>query len=400
MSVLGTLIKIILVEDNPGDAFLIKQELKQLGNRRLQVTHFEFLEEAINSLHTNEFDAVLLDLSLPDSQGLDTLLYLEKEAPGLPVIVLTGLDDETIAIKAVRQGAQDYLVKGEFNGQLLIRSIYYAIERKRLEKDLKQRTIELAQVNEELQAFSYTVSHDLRNPLQAINNLHYLLKIKYENQLDERGKYFLEEVHNNVIRMNLLIEDLLQLSNIQHHKIECLSVDLSKIAKNIISRLQEQEERNLKFTTKSDLITEGDPHLLQIALDNLLDNAWKYTGKEEIAQIEFGTFSRPQANQQMMNGESSVSSQVSVRDKRQLVYFVRDNGIGFNMDEADQLFIPFKRLHSLREFRGTGIGLATVERIIKRHGGQIWAESEVNFGTTFYFTLNCQEASSCAVVTA
>ena len=400
MSVLDTLIKIILVEDNPGDTFLIKQELKQLGNRQLQVTHFEFLEEAINSLHTNDFDAVLLDLSLPDSQGLDTLLSLEEEAPGLPVIVLTGLDDETIAIKAVRQGAQDYLVKGEFNGQLLIRSIYYAIERKRLEKDLKQRTIELAQVNEELQAFSYTVSHDLRNPLQAINNLHYLLKIKYENQLDEKGKYFLEEVHNNVIRMNLLIEDLLQLSNIQHHKIECLSVDLSKIAKDIISRLQEQEERNLKFITKSDVITQGDPHLLQIALDNLLDNAWKYTGKEEIAQIEFGTCSRPQANQQMMNGESSVSSQVSVRDKRQLVYFVRDNGIGFDMDEADQLFIPFKRLHSLREFRGTGIGLATVERIIKRHGGQIWAESEVNFGTTFYFTLNCQEASSCAVVTA
>ena len=400
MSVLDTLIKIILVEDNPGDTFLIKQELKQLGNRQLQVTHFEFLEEAINSLHTNDFDAVLLDLSLPDSQGLDTLLSLEEEAPGLPVIVLTGLDDETIAIKAVRQGAQDYLVKGEFNGQLLIRSIYYAIERKRLEKDLKQRTIELAQVNEELQAFSYTVSHDLRNPLQAINNLHYLLKIKYENQLDEKGKYFLEEVHNNVIRMNLLIGDLLQLSNIQHHKIECLSVDLSKIAKDIISRLQEQEERNLKFTTTSDVITQGDPHLLQIALDNLLDNAWKYTGKEEIAQIEFGTCSRPQANQQMMNGESSVSSQVSVRDKRQLVYFVRDNGIGFDMDEADQLFIPFKRLHSLREFRGTGIGLATVERIIKRHGGQIWAESEVNFGTTFYFTLNCQEASSCAVVTA
>ena len=400
MSVLDTLIKIILVEDNPGDTFLIKQELKQLGNRQLQVTHFEFLEEAINSLHTNDFDAVLLDLSLPDSQGLDTLLSLEEEAPGLPVIVLTGLDDETIAIKAVRQGAQDYLVKGEFNGQLLIRSIYYAIERKRLEKDLKQRTIELAQVNEELQAFSYTVSHDLRNPLQAINNLHYLLKIKYENQLDEKGKYFLEEVHNNVIRMNLLIEDLLQLSNIQHHKIECLSVDLSKIAKDIISRLQEQEERNLKFITKSDVITQGDPHLLQIALDNLLDNAWKYTGKEEIAQIEFGTCSRPQANQQMMNGESSVSSQVSVRNKKQLVYFVRDNGIGFDMDEADQLFIPFKRLHSLREFRGTGIGLATVERIIKRHGGQIWAESEVNFGTTFYFTLNCQEASSCAVVTA
>ena len=400
MSVLDTLIKIILVEDNPGDTFLIKQELKQLGNRQLQVTHFEFLEEAINSLHTNDFDAVLLDLSLPDSQGLDTLLSLEEEAPGLPVIVLTGLDDETIAIKAVRQGAQDYLVKGEFNGQLLIRSIYYAIERKRLEKDLKQRTIELAQVNEELQAFSYTVSHDLRNPLQAINNLHYLLKIKYENQLDEKGKYFLEEVHNNVIRMNLLIGDLLQLSNIQHHKIECLSVDLSKIAKDIISRLQEQEERNLKFTTTSDVITQGDPHLLQIALDNLLDNAWKYTGKEEIAQIEFGTCSRPQANQQMMNGESSVSSQVSVRNKKQLVYFVRDNGIGFDMDEADQLFIPFKRLHSLREFRGTGIGLATVERIIKRHGGQIWAESEVNFGTTFYFTLNCQEASSCAVVTA
>ena len=400
MSVLDTLIKIILVEDNPGDTFLIKQELKQLGNRQLQVTHFEFLEEAINSLHTNDFDAVLLDLSLPDSQGLDTLLSLEEEAPGLPVIVLTGLDDETIAIKAVRQGAQDYLVKGEFNGQLLIRSIYYAIERKRLEKDLKQRTIELAQVNEELQAFSYTVSHDLRNPLQAINNLHYLLKIKYENQLDEKGKYFLEEVHNNVIRMNLLIGDLLQLSNIQHHKIECLSVDLSKIAKDIISRLQEQEERNLKFTTTSDVITQGDPHLLQIALDNLLDNAWKYTGKEEIAQIEFGTCSRPQANQQMMNGESSVSSQVSVRNKKQLVYFVRDNGIGFDMDEADQLFIPFKRLHSLRDFRGTGIGLATVERIIKRHGGQIWAESEVNFGTTFYFTLNCQEASSCAVVTA
>ena len=391
------LINTLLVEDNPGDAFLIQQIFEQTDAQQFQLTHVEFLAQVTDLLKKADFDVILLDLSLPDSQGFDTLLTIENLAPSLPVVVLTGLNDEEIAIKAVRQGAQDYLVKGQFNRELLIRSIRYAIERKRLEEDLKQRTVELEAANQELQAFSYTVSHDLRNPLQNIEGFNYLIEVQYGEQLDEQGRHFIDKVHDNVMRMNQLIEDLLNLSGVQHHQLQCLPVDLSAMAKDIMFRLrQQQPERNSQFIVNSDVMTQGDHHLLQVALENLFGNAWKYTGKQELTQIEFGIDPGEQVKPQPINDNNSVSLPSSVKDKS-IVYFVRDNGVGFDMNEAEQLFTPFKRLHSSQDFKGTGIGLATVERIIKRHGGDIWAESAVNCGTTFYFTLNCQEAMSCQV---
>lgn len=383
------LIKILLVEDNPGDAFLVQQMFKEVEIQQFQLTHAEFFTEATDLLSKADFDIILLDLSLPDSQGLDTLITMDSLAPSIPVVVLTGLNDEEIAIKAVRQGAQDYLVKGQFNRELLIRSICYAIERKRLDQDLKERTVELEVANQELKTFSYTVSHDLRNPLQNIEGFSYLLKVQYGHLLDEQGNHFLAKVHDNVMRMNQLIEDLLNLSGVYHHELECLPVDLSAMAKDIMFRQQQQQpERNSQFTVNSDVMTQGDPHLLKVALENLLGNAWKYTGKQELTQIEFGIYPGEQ-----VKPPSTFPS--SIQGNKPTIYFVRDNGVGFDMNEADQLFTPFKRLESSQGFKGTGIGLATVERIIKRHGGDIWAESAVNFGTTFYFTLNCQEAMSC-----
>lgn len=239
------------------------------------------------------------------------------------------------------------------------------IHREHLEELVNERTHELNAINKELEAFSYSVSHDLRAPLRAIDGFSQALQEDYTNILDDHGKHLLSRVRKNAHHMAELIDDLLQLSRITRSELKLQQVDLSELAKACIQRLTEASpDRVVKVSIAPDLKTLGDKTLASAALENLLNNAWKYTGKNEHASIEFGSCEQ--------NGET--------------VYYIKDNGVGFSMQYYDKLFSAFQRLHKGSDFNGTGIGLATVQRIIHRHGGTIWAQSELNKGTTFYFT--------------
>lgn len=235
-----------------------------------------------------------------------------------------------------------------------------------LEQRVQRRTAQLNAFNRELEAFSYSVSHDLRAPLRSIDGFSKILLEDYADELDEEGNDYLERVRAASQRMGQLIDDLLDLSRMTRSEMRRESVDLSALAKSFAEELKRgQPERRVEFLIEGGLVVEGDRSLLRVVLENLLRNAWKFTGKQADARIEFG------ASEQ--------------EDKR--AYFVRDDGAGFDMAYADKLFGAFQRLHGGSEFEGTGIGLATVQRIIHRHGGRVWAEGRVGHGATFYFTV-------------
>ena len=227
---------------------------------------------------------------------------------------------------------------------------------------LEESNAELRQLTSDLQ--TYSVSHDLRTPLQSVLGFSELLVERCEAQLDVRGKEYLRRLQEGCYRMVDLIEDMLMLSHISRREMHQEPVDLSLLAKTVASTLaMAQPRRRVTFDITEGLVTSGDAGLLRVVLENLLGNAWKFTGKKRRARIAFGCAEDPP------------------------VYFVRDNGAGFDMAAADKLFGTFQRLHTANEYPGTGIGLATVQRIISRHGGRIWAEAAVGQGATFYFTL-------------
>jgi light-regulated signal transduction histidine kinase (bacteriophytochrome) len=246
-------------------------------------------------------------------------------------------------------------------------------ERKRAESEIRQlnenlqgyaKNLEAA--NKELEAFSYSVSHDLRAPLRAIDGFSKILLEDYHDRLDAAGKDCLERVRAATLRMAQLIDDMLELSRVTRTEMRREKVDLNKIAKDVVEDLRASDpQRDVAFVVREGLEADGDPRLLRVVLGNLLGNAWKFTSKLNHATIEFGAI--------QLDGRPA--------------YFVRDNGAGFDMAYAGKLFGIFQRLHAMAEFPGTGIGLATVQRIVHRHGGRVWAEGEVGKGATFYFTL-------------
>jgi signal transduction histidine kinase len=235
-----------------------------------------------------------------------------------------------------------------------------------LEQRVRERTGQLEAVNQELEAFSYSVSHDLRAPLRAINGYSLAVLEDYGDQLDETGREYLERVRTASQHMGQLIEDLLKLSRITRAEMAHRAVDLSHLFDIIMADLQVADpQRRVNVISRPGLVACGDERLLGIMLSNLCGNAWKFTSKKTLAEIEFGC----------------------LVDESEPVFFVRDNGAGFDMAYVDKLFGTFQRLHSPQDFDGTGIGLATVRRIVQRHGGQIWAQGVVDGGATFYFTV-------------
>jgi PAS domain S-box-containing protein len=235
-----------------------------------------------------------------------------------------------------------------------------------LNEILRQQTADLTASNKELEAYSYSVSHDLRAPLRNINGFSQALLEDYSSKLDDQGKNFLDRIKAATQRMGGLIDDLLQLSVTMRKEMKREPVDLSWLAHSVIKELKEAEpERQVEVTIQEKTLVLGDARLLREMLVNLLGNAWKFTSQRSPGRIEFGQLEK--------DGEK--------------LFYVKDNGAGFDMKYADKLFIPFQRLHSVTEFLGNGIGLALVKRIIERHGGSIWAEAEIEKGATFYFKL-------------
>lgn len=233
-------------------------------------------------------------------------------------------------------------------------------------QDVREANLQLAAINKELEAFAYSVSHDLRTPLRGIDGWSLALLEDYSSELDERAKQYLDRVRSETQRMGQLIDDMLQLSRVTRVEMQRNPVDLTSLANGIAAELREAHpNRRIDFAVAPDLTAHGDAGLLRIVLTNLLSNAVKFTGTCPEAAIEFG--------ESRQDGQSA--------------FFVRDNGVGFDMAYAGTLFGAFQRLHKASEFPGTGIGLATVQRVVHRHGGQVWAQAQPGAGASFYFTI-------------
>jgi signal transduction histidine kinase len=432
-----------------------------------------------------------LDLGLPDSKGLDTFSAIYGQAPETPIVILSIVDDEAGAIQAVQKGAQDYLVKGQANCDLLSRAIRYAVERhwqqtelkqarqrelqasesrfrtmiegnadgvvlvdeqgmirfvnpaaealfgrkkdellgeifgfpavadkttemhivrrhrkpvtvemrvvetewegrmaylaslrdvterkqmeeevrqlnEELEQRVQQRTAELEAANAELEAFSYSVSHDLRAPLRAMDGFSRILLEEHASHFPPDAAHYLQRVRDNVQRMDQLIQDLLSFSRLSRQSLAKKPIAFTDFVHQVLADLHDDDKDRCVDIVIGELSPcYGDPALLRQAMLNLLANALKFTRQREIARIEVGC----------------------KHTADDIVYFVQDNGVGFDMQYASKLFGVFQRLHRDEEYEGTGVGLAIVQRIIHRHGGRIWAEANVDHGATFFFTL-------------
>jgi PAS domain S-box-containing protein len=320
--------------------------------------HFSIFypEEAIQSGHP----AHELELAIQEGRYSEEGWRLRKDGTRFwASVVITALRDASGVLRGFGKVTRDMTERKQAEDEVLRMSA-------ELEQRVRDRTAALEAVNSELESFSYSVSHDLRTPLRGVDGFSKILLQKYGASLDEQGRHYLERIRAGTQRMGKLIDDLLRLSKITQTELKRVPLDLGALARDISEELRKTDpNRGVEFVIAEPAPIIGDPHLLRIALENLLGNAWKFTGKTEHARIELGA--APREGQQ--------------------AFYVRDNGAGFEMEHASKLFAPFQRLHDATEFEGTGIGLATARRIIIRHGGRIWAEGKPNEGATFWFTL-------------
>jgi len=384
--------KILTVDDSLTYLHEVATQLREEG---YDVVSARSGEEALELLSVQSVDCILLDLLMPGMSGQETCRRIKGSAAwrDIPLIMHTALEEQGAMVEGINAGADDYIAKSS-DIEVLRARVRAQLRRKQFEDEnrcireqLLQKELEvvaansarelaetrsifveeLERKNRELETFSYTVSHDLRAPLRSINSFSQILLEDYSEKLDSTGKSHLERVSSSARRMGELIDDLLELSRVARADLSRDRVDLSAIARTILEGFCRNEpDRRVEWNVQDDLVLDVDGRLMKAALENLLGNALKFTAKIATARIEFGAEQRDGGT----------------------VYFVRDNGAGFDMKHADKLFSPFKRLHGNDDFPGTGIGLATVHRIVDRHGGRIWAESTVGEGATFYFTIS------------
>ena len=361
--------RLLIVDD---ESTLVTALVSTLREHGYTVTGATTPNDALGLMRQQQFDVMLTDLHLPEMDGIALLRAALEIDPTLSVIMMTGFGTIDTAVDAMKAGAVDYVVKPfKLKSVIAIISRALAVRQLRQENDLLNRrlglrTQELEAANKELEAFSYSVSHDLRAPLRTIEGFTETLIEDCENGNKENFQEYGRRIKRGVRRMASMIDDLLRMATAVRTEVKRSEVDLGRIAQDIMAKFQAQSpERKIELSVADNIMALGDPGLLQLVMENLLANAWKYTGRCEVARIE--------VEARRKEGETEFS--------------VRDNGVGFDMAYAGKLFVPFQRLHSPNEFEGTGIGLATVQRIINRHGGRIRAEAEPGKGATFTFTL-------------
>jgi len=383
--------KILTVDDSLTYLHEVAVQLRQEG---YEVIPARSGEEALELLSVQSVDCILLDLVMPGLSGQETCRRIKGSSAwrDIPLIMHTALEEQAAMIEGINAGADDYIAKSS-DLEVLCARVRAQLRRKQFEDEnrnireqLLQKEVEVVAANSarelaeiratfvdelkskniELEAFSYSVSHDLRAPLRSIDGFSKLLLADYAGKLDAKGQEFLHLVRESAQRMGELIDDLLLLSRVGRADLSRDQINLSDIARGVSEELNKKDpDRHVKWCIEDQLLVEADSGLMRVAFVNLLGNAWKFTAKVSAPRIEVG-----------------IDRQEGVP-----VFFVRDNGAGFNMGHAEKLFSPFQRLHTESEFEGTGIGLATVHRIVDRHGGRIWADSAVGHGATFYFTI-------------
>jgi two-component system sensor histidine kinase/response regulator len=397
-------VDILLVDDQP-EGLLTLEAI--LGGLEQNLVKAHSGRDALRQVLARDFAVILLDVQMPGMDGYETAALI-RERPAsrhTPLIFLTASHKADVQmIRGYGIGAVDYLFK-PLDADILRSKVAVFIElakksalirkqtaeiieresearqlaeaRALLLADLEQKNRELAAVNQELEAFSYSVSHDLRAPLRSIDGFAHALLEDYAASLDEDGQEYLRHVREAAQHMGELIDGLLTLAGVTRSQLRREAVNLSQLARDVGKRLQNHSSdsaRQVELRVEEGLSAVGDTRLLENVLQNLLGNAWKFTSNRPEARVEVGK---------------------SIRDGV-LAFFVRDNGAGFDMTYADRLFGAFQRLHAATEFEGHGIGLATVSRIVRRHGGRIWAEGQTGVGATFYFTLGEGERTSVA----
>jgi two-component system NtrC family sensor kinase len=391
--------RILAVDDDPDYRGLLADRLRRRG---YDVAHAASGEEAIELLAVQTVDCILLDRSMAGIGGIETCRRLKGSAivRDTPLIILTASDQRDAVLEGLSAGADDFVSKS--NGfDVLSARIQAQIRRKQIEdeqrkvrdqllrseldaaearaakalaetraamaEELARANDELAQANRELEAFSYSVSHDLRAPLRTISAFTYALIEDFGEHIDDKAHAHIRRVLAASSRMSDLIDALLELARISRAPIGRHRVDLSQLAAIVLDELARRDPaREVVTAVAPGMMVAADGRLMRILLDNLLGNSWKFTARVGSARIEVGC--EPAAD-----GEP--------------VFFVRDNGAGFDMSQADRMFTPFQRLHHDAEFTGTGIGLATVRRIVERHGGKIWAEGSIGEGAKISFTV-------------
>jgi two-component system sensor histidine kinase/response regulator len=373
---LGKDVRILIVDDETAQMRALCDTLAQEGFSTHGVSSGP---QALDSLSQRGFDLILTDLMMPDMDGITLLRAAIEVQPQIVGIVMTGQATIDTAVQAMQAGALDYIQK-PFRLNLILPVLRRAIAVRdlrlantELEQRIRERTSELETANrdletanKDLESFSFSVSHDLRSPLRAIAGFLEMYETDYGDTIPADGRPLLDFIHRSAARMNQLIDDLLQFSRFTRQPLAKRNVPMASMARRLMDELKAKEPARPIDALIDDVPDcEGDPSLLEQVMINLLSNAVKFTRTRRPARIEMGS-----------------------RDEgKERVYYVRDNGAGFDATYAHKLFSVFQRLHSADEFEGTGVGLSIVDRIVKRHGGRVWAEGELDRGATFYFAL-------------
>jgi two-component system, sensor histidine kinase and response regulator len=362
---------ILVVDDTPANLQVLAGMLKDRGYKVRPVPGGKL---ALLAAQRDPPDLILLDINMPEMNGFEVCDHLKADARlhGIPVIFISALTEQMDKVKAFAVGGVDYLTK-PFQMEELYARIETHLNLRRLQIELEETNAQLDASNKELESFSYSVSHDLRAPLRAIDGFSRILLEDHALHLSDEGKHYLNLVRDNTRQMGQLVDDLLAFSRLGRESLAKQTVDPSKLVSLCLAEMQkEQEGRHVKIVIGDLPFCRADPNLLKQVWTNLISNALKYTRKQEVVRIEIGCRTEPR-----VSGHGTET-----------VFFVKDNGAGFDMKYAHKLFGVFQRLHRAADYDGTGVGLAIVQRIITRHGGRVWGEARLNQGATFSFTLD------------